>query len=96
MSLESHLVHMPIELNKEILVPACVAPSPPNSLPSYDAETAKAVEAVFAAQERESNTVIGLLGLWTGTALLNDLAIETFSETEGEVEPEEKRPSRDE
>jgi hypothetical protein len=97
LSQESPLaVQLPSDVNKEILMPACVAPAPPHAALVHDPEQAKAVEAVFAARERESQTVIGLLGLWTGTLLLNDLAIETFSEPAGEVEPEKKKPKREE
>jgi hypothetical protein len=58
-----------------------LAPSPPPS-----PEDARAIEAVFAAQERESDEVAALFGLWTGTLLLNDLAKETFCRPTGERE----------
>jgi hypothetical protein len=82
----------PGDLDKAILMPAAVAPAPPHGVLVHDPAETKAVEAVFAAHEHESQTVIGLLGLWTGTALLNDLAIETLSEPAGEIEIEKKKP----
>ena len=82
-------VPLPVECEKAVLMPAHVAPAPPQGSLAADPEQARAIEAVFAAREKESQTVIGLLGLWTGTALLNDLAIETFSEPAGEVEAED-------
>jgi hypothetical protein len=85
------IVSLPVECHKEILMPAQVAPAPPQVV---DPNQARAVEAVFAAREKESQMVVGLLGLWTGTALLNDLAIETFSEPAGEIDPEEEKPKR--
>jgi hypothetical protein len=86
------IVQLPSDLDKQILMPAAVAPAPPHAVLAHDLEQAKAVEAVFAARERESQAVVGLLGLWTGTMLLNDLAIETFSEPAGEVELDKKKP----
>ena len=86
-----------IELNKAVFAPEAKAPSellPPG--PPLDSEQVRALEAVFAAKERESNTVSGLLGLWTSTMALHDLAMETFAESKGESEPEEKPKEKDE
>jgi hypothetical protein len=97
MSLDSPFaVQLPSDINKDILIPARVAMAPPHPALVHDPEQAKAVEAVFAAREQESQAVVGLLGLWTGTMLLNDLAIEAFSKPAGEVEPEEEKPRRKE
>ncbi|SRR6266542_3003575 len=60
-----------------------VVQSPPSS------EQVRATEAVFA-QERESNAALGLLGIWTSTVLLHDLALEHFW-TSREDEDEEAR-----
>src|SRR5262249_62068918 len=64
-------------------------PGPPHPVTPPSEEQRQAAEAVFAAEERESNAVAGLLGLWTGTMLLNDLAQEHFGRSESEVEEEE-------
>jgi hypothetical protein len=83
------VVPHPSQIDKVVVTPAAEAPAPPDSRVIADPEHQRAAEAVFAARQQESDTVIGLLGLWTGVALLNDLAIETFSEPAGEVEAEE-------
>lgn len=61
-----------------------------------DSEQVRALEAVFAAKDAESNTVAGLLGLWTGAMVLHDVAVDTFSQPAGEVEAEEKPDEEDE
>ncbi len=71
----------PADLMPEMPIAAVEAPSPPPS-----AEQARVAEAVFAAQERESETVVGLLSMWTGAMLLHDLALENFSKPAGETE----------
>jgi hypothetical protein len=85
-----------IELNKAVIAPTAEAPSPLLPGPPLDSEQVRALEAVFATKERESNTVSNVLGLWTGTLLLHDLAMETFTESDGELEPEEKPNEKDE
>jgi hypothetical protein len=80
------VVPVAIEYNEAILAPGVEAPAPPLPQPPPDSKEAHAVEAVFAAQEHESQTVLGLLGMWTGTLLLHDLAVETFSEPVDEAE----------
>jgi hypothetical protein len=79
-----------VELNKAVFAPAAESPSPLLPGPPPDSEQVRALEAVFAAKERESTTVSGLLALWTGTHFLHDLAMDTFTEPESEVESEEK------
>lgn len=85
-----------VQLDKALFAPGAEAPAPVlrDTLP--DSEQVRALEAVFSAKDAESNTVAGLLGLWTGTMVLHDLAIETFSEPAGEVEPEGKPKLQDE
>jgi hypothetical protein len=85
------VVQLPSDLDKAILMPVQASPAPPHASVAHDPNEMKAIEAVFAAREKESQTVIGLLGLWTGTMLLNDLAMEVFREPAGEVEPEKKK-----
>jgi len=95
-----------VHYDKAIFPPAFETPSPPHPDDIPDPQQVKAAEAVFAAQEqaqeKESNVVAGLVGLWTGTLLLHDLAIEAFSPPAGELDEEEqgknklwpKRPER--
>jgi hypothetical protein len=52
-------------------------------------EEIRAVEEVFA-HDQEAQAVAGLLGLWSGTLLLHDVARETF---DGAAEEEEKDPN---
>jgi hypothetical protein len=53
-------------------------------------EQVRASEAVFSEPEREANASLGLLGIWTSTVLLHDLALEHFW-TNREDEDEEAR-----
>jgi hypothetical protein len=65
--------------------------------PDPTPEETLAVEAVFA-QERESQVVLGMLGVWTGALVLHDLAVEHFSrpEDEEEDEPDPRKKKRGE
>jgi hypothetical protein len=58
------------------------------------AEEARAVEAIFAQQE-ESRQVAGLLGLWTGTLVLHDLAVEHLGPPANEEEREQKKKEKE-
>jgi hypothetical protein len=93
---QSHFVlPNPSESEKIIIMPPLeTPPSAEALLERQDPEQAKAVAAVFEAKEKENAQVEGLLGLWMGTALLNDLATETFSEPAGDVEVEEEKPKK--
>src|SRR5207244_4294478 len=93
MSHESDLVvPMPPQVEKAIIMPVLDPLHYPPLEHSPNEGEIRAVEAVFAAKERESAAVAGLLSLWTGTMLLNDLAMDAFSEPAGEVERELKKP----
>jgi hypothetical protein len=96
MSHESNLVvPLPSLTEKAVIIPALEAmPRPPLDHPPHESD-ARAVEALFA-KEKEPSAVAGLLGLWSGTMLLNDLAMDMFSEPAGEVEPEKKKPEEKE
>ena len=96
MTHESTLVlPVAVEVDKALFAPAHQSPAPVLPSSPSDLEQVRAVEAVFAANERESTAVAGLLGLWTGTLVLHDLAVETFAEPVDEVEPEEKPKEKD-
>ena len=97
MTHESTLVlPVAIQLDKAVFAPATETPAPILPGPPADSEQVRALEAVFTAKEKESTTVAGLLGAWTGAMVLHDLAVETFSEPAGEVEDEEKPREKDE
>jgi hypothetical protein len=84
---------LPVECDPAILTPSPVSPAPPHQPDLVaDPEQMRALEAVFAAKEKESATVAGLLGLWTGTMLLSDLAVDSFKEPAGGVEIEKPKP----
>jgi hypothetical protein len=84
---------LPVECDPALLMPSQVSPAPP---PHHDLvadpDQVRALEAVFAAKEKESATVAGLLSLWTSAMLLSDLAVDTFKEPAGEVEIEKPQP----
>src|SRR5262249_54630989 len=63
-------------------------PPAPEVAAPVDPEHARAVEAVFTQKDKESDQVLGLLGLWTGTLLMHDLARETFDKSAEEKEEE--------
>jgi hypothetical protein len=63
-------------------VPGETHPIPPT------AEQVRAADEVFA-RNRESEQVLGLLGMWTGTLLLHDIAKDTFA-----TDPEEEELPR--
>ena len=59
-------------------------PGPPHPLPPADPQQVQAADAVFAAEEREGHEVAGLLSMWAGTMLLNDLAKEHLTPSPNE------------
>ncbi len=67
-------------------VGATVVHSPPSP------EQVRAAEAVFSQQQqdRDSNVVLGMLGIWTSTVLLHDLALEHFWSSQSDEEEEER------
>jgi hypothetical protein len=66
------------------------APLPGVSVETPPPEQARAAEAFFTRQQ-ENHLVAGVMGLWTGTLLLHDLAAEHF---EGRDSLDEARPRR--
>jgi hypothetical protein len=67
-------------------------------VPVADPEQAGAADAVFSQPSQEENHLVaGLIGLWTSSLLLHDLAIEHFDTEEEEVPPalrQEKKKKR--
>ena len=62
-----------------------VVQSPPSP------EQVRASEAVFSQQDREANISLGLLGIWTSTVLLHDLALDHFWTSRDDEEEEARR-----
>jgi hypothetical protein len=65
--------------------------APAHTTPAPTPEQARTAEAVFAQHEKESATVAGLLGMWTGTLLLHDVLKDTCTPPAGELEEEEAK-----
>ena len=62
---------------------ATVVQSPPSP------EQVRAAEAVFSQQQdSDSHAVLGMLGIWTSTVLLHDLALEHFWSSQSDEEEE--------
>jgi hypothetical protein len=89
MSLESHeaiAVVAPPALTRP--APILDTPSGMEALPGRTPEEIRAVEAVFAQQDKESATVVNLLGVYSGGMILRDILADTFSKPADEVEDE--------
>ncbi len=95
MAQESPMVVVPKEHVQAILPPAVQMPLPEEPVVQPTPEQVRAVETVFA-QDQETEAVFGLLGMWTGTLLLHDLAKETFDKSGEEKEAEAKEKPRPE
>jgi hypothetical protein len=73
-----------------------VVEAPGAALPAPTADQVRAADGVFA-DRKESDTVIGLIGMWTGVLLLHDLAVEHLDRPDEEQRPPRpKLPKRDE
>jgi hypothetical protein len=80
MSDEFALVAPKIAIPSETVTPPVEhAPLPGVTVEAPPPEQVKAAEAYFTRQE-ENHLVAGLMGMWTGTLLLHDLAVEHFEE----------------
>lgn len=94
MSLESPLPAPVVNLTEVVMPEHGEVVRPPEPQPPPSAEQVQAVEAVFAAKERESEQVAGLLGMWAGIALLHDVAVETFTRPAGAIDGEEGKKKK--
>ncbi len=56
-------------------------------------EQAHAAEAYFS-REQENHLVAGLMGMWTGTLLLHDMAVEHFEDRDEIDEERERRKEK--
>ena len=74
--------------------PAVEAPGA--ALPAPTPEQERAADGVFTGH-KESDTVAGLIGMWTGVLLLHDLAVEHLDRPDEELGPRRpKLPKQDE
>jgi hypothetical protein len=69
-------VVIPVET---IQAPVEQAPLPGVTVEAPPPEQMRAAEAFFSRQQ-ENHLVAGLMGMWTGTLLLHDLALEHFED----------------
>jgi hypothetical protein len=90
MSDEFVLVAPPVVIPADVIMPPVEhAPLPGVTVESPPPEQARAAEAYFTHQE-ENRVVAGLMGMWTGTLLLHDLAVEHFEERDDIDEARER------
>lgn len=82
-------VRMPVEM--ELTQNLELPPPSPDSVVQLTPDQVQLREAVFSQQvaDKESQQVAGLLGIWTGSMLLNDLVMDAMS---GSDEEDDDRP----
>jgi hypothetical protein len=69
--------------------------APGEALPPLSEDEVRAIEAVFAREQREATQVAGLMGLWMGSLLLGDILKDTLIQPAGQIEAEkEKKKSK--
>jgi hypothetical protein len=81
MAIESHqsmIVLAPPEHSRP--APPLEAPAGAEALPTRTPEEIRALEAVFAQQEKESNTVAGMVFMPMAAMVLRDILVEEFAE----------------
>jgi hypothetical protein len=76
-----------------VVVPVEQVPMPGVTVEQPPPEQGRAAEAYFSRQE-ENHLVAGLMGMWTGTLLLHDLAVEHFEERDDIDEQRERRKQK--
>lgn len=57
--------------------------------PALTPEQVRTADEVFA-RDKESEQVLGMLGMWTGALLLRDIAVDTFDVAEEEEKPKKE------
>jgi hypothetical protein len=96
MSDEVALVAPKVVIPAETVTPPVEqVPLPGTTVESPRPEQVRAAEAFFTRQQQESHLVCGLLGLWTGTLLLHDLAVEHFDGRDEIDEERERNKDKD-
>ena len=77
-----------------VVAPVEQAPLPGVTVEAPPPEQAHAAEAYFS-REQENHLVAGLMGMWTSTLLLHDLAIEHFEDRDEIDEERERRKEKE-
>jgi hypothetical protein len=80
-------------LSETVTAPVEQAPLPGVTVEAPPPEQVRAAEAFFSRQE-ENRLVAGLMGMWTGTLLLHDLAVEHFEQRDDIDEARARRKPR--
>jgi len=78
-----------------ILPPGAAPVKPDQLIPPPSEEQRQAVDALFAqekADDKETELVAGMIGMWTGTLLLHDLAVEHLRTSPEEEDEAKKLP----
>lgn len=96
---------MSLESHESVIVlapPAYTRPAPPPdapvelaALPAQTPEEIRAKEAVFAQQNKESETVAGLLNMYVGGMVLHDILVDSLSQPDDEEEVKDKPKLRE-
>jgi hypothetical protein len=87
MSLESNIGAPMEKVSIHAIIPPGQAPAREcPEFPPAPVEQVRAIETVFA-QDQESQSAAGLLGLWAGSVLLHDLLTDHLNRPEEEEEP---------
>jgi hypothetical protein len=95
MSDEFALVAPKIVIPSEtVMAPLEQAPLPGVTVESPPPDQVRATEAFFT-HEQESHLVAGLMGMWSGTLLLHDMAVEHFEERDEIDEERARRKEKD-
>jgi hypothetical protein len=95
MSLESNIGAPMEKVSIHAILPPGHAPAKEcPEFPPAPVEQVQAIETVFA-QDQESQTVAGLLGLWTGGILLHDVLAEHLNPPADEELPPRAKPRKE-
>jgi hypothetical protein len=96
MSDEMPVVMIPPSGPIQQLEPPAVPHHTADRLTEPTPEQVRAVEAVFAQQDKESATVANMLGIYTSAVLLHNLAVDTFTREAGEIKRKPRLKTEDE
>jgi hypothetical protein len=95
MSDEFALVAPKVEIPAEtVTAPVEQAPLPGVTVEAPPPDQVRAAEAFFTRQQ-ENHLVAGLMGMWAGTLLLHDMAVEHFEDRDELDEERQKRQEKD-
>jgi hypothetical protein len=78
-------------LEERVQPPTDLALVPGQDLPAPSEEQVRVADAAFAHKPTESETVAGIMGMWTGGMLLKDLLQDALKPPTDEDEEEKKK-----